>query len=309
MDAQTPEHISLGVTDLSISPLGMGTNAWGFSNRADPDKGPTFDAAIASGVNFIDTAEVYNFGGSERTVGLSIQKSRPDVVLATKFFPYPWRLSKSSLTTALRRSLKRLGIPQVDLYILHFPIPPVPLETWVEALADVQQAGLTRAVGISNCSLDQMRRAHAVFARHDIHLASDQVEYSLLHRTPEHSGLLEACRELGVTMVAYRPLGYGLLTGKYRLENLPAVLHGRLIRKADLLRVTPLLDLLRELARNHDKTLSQIALNWIVRKGAVPIPGAKNPFQAAENAGALGWRLTPAEIAALDRVSEPLQNE
>lgn len=309
MDAQTPEHISLGVTDLSISPLGMGTNAWGFRNRADPDKGTTFDAAIASGVNFIDTAEVYNFGGSERTVGLSIQKSRPDVVLATKFFPYPWRLFKSSLTTALRRSLKRLGIPQVDLYILHFPIPPVPLETWVEALADVQQAGLTRAVGISNCSLDQMRRAHAVFARHDIHLASDQVEYSLLHRTPEHSGLLEACRELGVTMVAYRPLGYGLLTGKYRLENLPAVLHGRLIRKADLLRVTPLLDLLRELARNHDKTLSQIALNWIVRKGAVPIPGAKNPLQAAENAGALGWRLTPAEIAALDRVSEPLQNE
>jgi aryl-alcohol dehydrogenase-like predicted oxidoreductase len=309
MDAQTPEHISLGVTDLSISPLGMGTNAWGFSNRADPDKGPTFDAAIASGVNFIDTAEVYNFGGSERTVGLSIQKSRPDVVLATKFFPYPWRLSKSSLTTALRRSLKRLGIPQVDLYILHFPIPPVPLETWVEALADVQQAGLTRAVGISNCSLDQMRRAHAVLARHGISLASNQVEYSLLHRTSEHSGLLEACRQLGVTMVAYRPLGYGLLTGKYRLENLPAVLHGRLIRKADLLRVTPLLDLLRELARNHDKTLSQIALNWIVRKGAVPIPGAKNPFQAAENAGALGWRLTPAEIAALDRVSEPLQNE
>jgi len=309
MNPLPSERIPLGLTALRISPLGLGTNAWGFRNRADPGKGPTFDAALASGVNFIDTAEVYNFGGSERTIGLSLLKSHPEIVLATKFFPYPWRLSRSSLTAALRRSLKRLGIPQVDLYILHFPVPPVPLEIWVEALADVQQAGLTRAVGISNCSLDQMRRAHAVLARHGIPLASDQVEYSLLHRTPEYSGLLEACREFGVTMVAYRPLGYGLLTGKYRLEDLPAVLHGRVIRKADLLRVTPLLDLLRELARNHDKTLSQVALNWIVRKGAVPIPGARNPSQAAENAGALGWRLTPAEVAALDRVSEPLQNE
>jgi aryl-alcohol dehydrogenase-like predicted oxidoreductase len=154
-----------------------------------------------------------------------------------------------------------------------------------------------------------MRRAHAVLDRRGIPLASNQVEYSLLHRTPEHSGLLAACRELSVTMVAYRPLGYGLLTGKYRLEDLPAVLHGRFVRKADLLRVTPLLDLQREFAGRHGKTPSQVALNWIVCKGAVPIPGAKNPNQAAENAGTLGWHLTPAEIAALDRASEPLQNE
>ncbi len=206
-------------------------------------------------------------------------------------------------------SLKRLGIPRVDLYILHFPVPPVPLETWVEALADAHQAGLTRAVGISNCSLEQMLKAYAVLARRSIQLASNQVEYSLLHRTPEHTGLIGTCREMGVTMVAYRPLGYGLLTGKYKLEDLPAVLHGRLVRKADLLRVMPLLDLLRELAGNHTKTPSQVALNWIVCKGAVPIPGAKNPLQAAENAGALGWRLGPGEVAALDRVSEPLQNE
>jgi aryl-alcohol dehydrogenase-like predicted oxidoreductase len=113
---------------------------------------------------------------------------------------------------------------------------------------------------------------------------------------------------MGVTMVAYRPLGYGLLTGKYRLEDLPATLHGRYIKKTDLLRVTPLLDLLRELAGTHGKTPSQVALNWIMSKGAVPIPGAKNPRQAAENAGALGWRLEPAEVEALDRVSDPLSH-
>jgi len=306
MNPQLPERIPLGLTDLRISPLGMGTNAWGFRDRADPEKGPTFDAALESGINFIDTAEVYNFGGSERTIGLSLQKSRPEVVLATKFFPYPWRLSKSSLTAALRSSLTRMDISQLDLYILHFPVPPVPLETWVEALGDVHKAGLTRTLGISNCSLAQMRKAHAVLDRHGIPLGSNQVEFSLLHRAPERSGLLEACRELGVTMVAYRPLGYGLLTGKYKLEDLPATLHGRYIKRAELLRVTPLLDLLHEIAVKHAKTPAQVALNWIVCKGAVPIPGAKNPRQAAENAGALGWRLDSAEVEALDRVSSPL---
>jgi aryl-alcohol dehydrogenase-like predicted oxidoreductase len=286
----------------------MGTNAWGFRNRLDPAKGPTLAAALESGVNFIDTAEVYNFGGSELTLGLFIQKFRPDVVLATKFFPYPWRLTRSSLTAALRSSIERLDVPRVDLYILHFPVPPVPLETWVEALADVQQAGLTWAVGISNCSVTQMRRAHAVLVRRGIPLASNQVEYSLLHRSPERSGLLAACRDLGVTMVAYRPLGYGLLTGKYKLEDLPAVLHGRFIRKADLLRVTPLLDLLRELGGKHAKTPSQVALNWIICKGAVPIPGAKNPLQAAGNAAAMDWRLDVGEVEALDRVSEPVSD-
>jgi aryl-alcohol dehydrogenase-like predicted oxidoreductase len=308
MNTSPPERISLGATDLRISPLGMGTNAWGFSRRADPEKKPTLEAALEAGINFIDTAEVYNLGGSEKTIGLLLQKYRAEVVLATKFFPFPWRLAKSSLTAALRASLGRLGVPNVDLYILHFPVPPLPLEAWVEALADVQRAGLTRAVGISNCNPEQTRRAHSVLDGSGIPLASNQVEYSLLKRTAERSGLLKTCQELGVTLVAYRPLGYGLLTGKYTLEDLPSTLHGRIVKRADLQRVEPLLELLRKLARSHGKTPSQVALNWILCKGAVPIPGAKNPRQAVENAGALGWRLDAAEVEALDQASEPLSN-
>jgi aryl-alcohol dehydrogenase-like predicted oxidoreductase len=304
MNAQIPERVCLGASDLKISPIGMGTNAWGFPRRADPEKRPSFDAAIEAGINFIDTAEIYNFGGSERTLSLFLQKSRQELVLATKFFPYPWRLSKASLTEALRASLKRLGVPNVDLYILHFPVPPVPFETWIEALAEVQRAGLTRQVGISNCNAAQTRKAQAILAEYGIRLASNQVEYSLLHRNAENNGLLSTCQEMGVTLVAYRPLGYGLLSGKYRLEHLPAFLHGRVIRRADLRRITPLLDMLRECARNHSKTPSQVALNWIVCKGAVPIPGAKNPLQAGENAGAMGWRLEAAEVEALDQASE-----
>jgi aryl-alcohol dehydrogenase-like predicted oxidoreductase len=306
MNNPLPERISLGASALRVSPLGMGTNAWGFSRRADPEKQPTLAAALEAGINFIDTAEVYNMGGSEKTLGRLLPKYRKEVVLATKFFPYPWRLAKSSLTAALHASLQRLGVPNVDLYILHFPVPPVPLETWVEALADVQQAGLAAAVGISNCGPEQTRRAQAVLARHAIPLASNQVEYSLLNRAAERNGLLDTCRELGVSLVAYRPLGYGLLTGKYKPEDLPAILHGRLIRRADLQRVSPLVGLLGRLAESHGKTPAQVALNWIVCKGAVPIPGAKNPNQAAQNAGALGWRLEAAEVEALDRASENL---
>ncbi len=303
MDNRIPERISLGQTDLRISPLGLGTNAWGFRHRGDPSKLPTLEAALAGGINFIDTAEVYLFGGSEKTLGLLLPKHRTEVVLASKFFPYPWRLTRFSLKAALQCSLQRLGVAQLDLYILHFPVPPVPLETWVDALADVQQAGLTRAVGISNCNAQQTRRAQAVLVKHGLALASNQVEYSLLNRSAERKGLLETCQELGVTLVAYRPLGYGLLTGKYKPEDLPAVLHGRLIQKADLRRVSPLIELLGELGRSHGKTPAQVTLNWIVCKGAVPIPGAKNPTQAAQNAGALGWRLEPAEVDALDRES------
>jgi aryl-alcohol dehydrogenase-like predicted oxidoreductase len=151
-----------------------------------------------------------------------------------------------------------------------------------------------------------MRRAQAILASHGIPLASNQVEYSLLNRSAERSGLLETCRELGVTLVAYRPLGYGLLTGKYKPEDLPAVLHGRLVWRSDLQRVSPLIELLGELARSHGKTPAQVALNWIVCKGAVPIPGAKNPDQAAQNAGVLGWRLEAAEVQALDKEAAPL---
>ena len=303
MAEQLPERISLGGSDLRVSPIGIGTNAWGRPFQADPQKQTTFDSILASDVNFIDTAEFYQLGGSERTLGQFLQESRQGVVVATKFFPFPWRVGKPWMIPALRASLRRLRIPQVDLYMLHFPSPPVPPGVWFQALADAREAGLTRAVGISNCSPHLMRQAHTILARRNIPLASDQVEYSLLARRAERNGLLAACRDLNVTLVGYRPLGYGLLTGKYRIEDLPAVLHGRRITPAYLQRITPLIDLLREMARRHGKTPSQVSLNWVICKGVIPIPGAKNPAQAAENAGALGWRLEAGEVAALDEAS------
>jgi aryl-alcohol dehydrogenase-like predicted oxidoreductase len=133
------------------------------------------------------------------------------------------------------------------------------------------------------------------------------VEYHLLNRKVERNGVLARCRELGVTLIAYSPLGRGLLTGKYTPEARPKGLRGLLTGRARLAAIQPLLTLMREIGQGHGgKTTSQVALNWLMVKGVVPIPGAKSGRQARDNAGALGWRLSEAETAALDEASMKL---
>ena len=163
---------------------------------------------------------------------------------------------------------------------------------------------LIDAVGVSNCNLDQTRRAYALLHRRGIPLACNQVEFSLLKRDPERSGLLSLCRDLGVTLVAYRPVAGGLLSGKYTLDNPPKGLRGFMVSRVDIKNSQPLLQQMRQIGEAHGgKTPAQVALNWLICKGALPIPGATRVQHIHENAGALGWRLTGDEIAALDAAS------
>ena len=165
------------------------------------------------------------------------------------------------------------------------------------------QSGLARAVGVSNYSREQTLRAHDLLTRQGIPLASNQVRFSLLDRKAERNGLLLACRERGITLIAYSPLAQGLLTGKYTLQQ-PLTGDRRRRLGRYLAPVQPLITLLRSMGEARDgKTPAQVALNWVVAKGAVPIPGAKNARQAQENLGALGWQLTQDEIAILDQAS------
>ncbi len=309
------ETITLGNTEIRISPLGIGTWAWGDrffwnygSDYSAEDVRAAFVAAVETGINFFDTAEVYGMGRAERFLGeLTAQTTEP-VVIATKFFPFPWRVRRAAMKRALHLSLKRLGKESVDLYQIHFPWPPRSPDFWVRALGEMVQAGLTKAAGVSNFNAEQMRRAHAILAAQGITLASNQVHYSLLHRAPETNGVLAACKELRITLIAYSPLEMGLLTGKYSPENPPRGIRSRRYTKAYLARIQPLIGLMREIGRAHgNKTPAQVALNWVICKGAVPIPGAKNARQAESNAGALGWRLTEEEIAALDNASAQIQ--
>ena len=297
------DRIELGSSGLQVSPLGVGTNNWGSLHEADPNLRPVFEAAIEAGINLFDTAEVYNLGGSEKTFGQFLPSARQQAIITSKFFPYPWRWQASTLKKALLASLERLKIEQIDLYLVHFPLPPRSIETWVEALAEVKAAGLVRAVGVSNYSLEQMRRAHALLARHHIPLACNQVEYNLLKRGVEQNGLLSLCKELGVTLVAYRPLASGLLTGRYSVDHPPQGLR-RMVSRRDLQRAHTLVELLTQIGKAYDcKTPSQVALNWLICKGTLPIPGASRVPSLEQNVGALGWRLSEADVAALDQAS------
>jgi aryl-alcohol dehydrogenase-like predicted oxidoreductase len=149
-----------------------------------------------------------------------------------------------------------------------------------------------------------MHLTHQVLSKRGVPLASNQVNYSLLNRNVEKNGLLKACKELGVTLIAYSPIAKGVLTGKYTTEITPPGMRENSYDKERLTQVQPLIRLMREIGQAHnDKSPPQVALNWLICKGAVPIPGAKNGHQAHENAGALGWRLTDEEVTALDETS------
>jgi aryl-alcohol dehydrogenase-like predicted oxidoreductase len=174
----------------------------------------------------------------------------------------------------------------------------------MEGLLLCIEDGLTRTVGLSNFDPAAMLRAYTRLARNNVALASNQVHYSLLNRTVEKNGLLARCIELGIRLIAYSPLEMGLLTGKYTPEHLPpgnrALLYFNTVG-----RIVPLLKLLTELGQDHGgKSNAQVALNWTIRKGTLPIPGAKTADQALENAGALGWELTDEEVERLDAMSD-----
>ena len=305
--AEIPESVQF----LHSVEIGLGAWAWGDrlvwsygSNYNDADIEEGFRVSLENGVTMVDTAEVYGNGRSERLLGGFLKKTEAPVIVATKFFPMPWRFRRASVTRALRHSLERLGLEHVDLYQIHWPSPIVPIEQYVEGLVSAHRLGLTRAVGVSNYDQNQMQRAVTTLARHDIPLASNQVEYHLLNRSVEKNGLLARCQELGVRLIAYSPLAMGLLTGKYSPENPPAGVRGNKYA-AILKELQPLLKLMNEIGQDHNsKTASQVAINWCICKGTLPIPGAKNVRQAEMNAGAAGWRLTPEQVKALDDASD-----
>ena len=305
-----------GQNVLSGVSFGVGTWAWGDrlfwgygSGYAQDEVRQAFEFSLEAGIRLFDTAEVYGQGQSELLLGDFIRAAREkspqeQLLVATKFMPFPWRLSRSSLLRALRGSLRRLGLSQVDLYQIHQPLPPVNVDTWMAGLVEATQAGLTRAVGVSNYDVSRTQRSYDALIREGIHLASNQVEYSLLNRKIEKDGLLKLCQDLDITLIAYSPLAMGVLTGKYTPENPPKGVRGGRYNRRLLQRIVPLLTLMRKIGAAHSgKTPAQVALNWVICKGALPIPGAKNLAQAEQNVGALGWQLTEEEVAALDAAS------
>ncbi|MGK7926984.1 MAG: aldo/keto reductase [Spirulina sp.] len=309
----------LGKNGLQVTALGIGTWAWGDTLFWNYGKAygvtqveEAFNAAIAAGITFFDTAEIYGLGKSETLLGQFMQNQKDiSVDIATKYGPAPWRFFGSAVTDAVTESLKRLQVPTVTLYQVHWPFAfLMSQETLMNALADEVQKGRIKAIGVSNYSAEQMRESYEILAKRDIPLAVNQVQYSLLHRKIESNGILKTARELGITILAYSPLAQGLLTGKYTAKRKIKPDGARKIdpRFSDrgLEKIAPLTHLLQELSDRYEKTPSQISLNWLISQGdMIPIPGAKNAGQVIDNAGALGWRLNQEDIEKLSEISRP----
>jgi aryl-alcohol dehydrogenase-like predicted oxidoreductase len=310
------EATKLSVSNISLSSLGIGTWAWGDrlfwgygSDYGEKEVQKAFEAAIAGGINFFDTAEVYGLGESERLLGKFLKQTTQPVQIATKYFPLPWRVTKQAVADALTASLKRLQVEQIALYQVHMPFDFfMNKATLMEALAEQVKRGYILSVGVSNYSATQMQQAHDLLAQYDVPLAVNQVRYSLLTKKIEQNGILETARKLGVTILAYSPLDQGLLTGKYTPDTANQVQGARKLDPKfsvkGLNEIDPLINQLKQLGEKYQKTTVQVALNWLISQGnVIPIPGAKNARQAEENAGAMGWQLSPEDVEQLRLLS------
>jgi len=298
--------------------MGMGAMTWGHPTGTarwtpaqlayGPSQGPVeeeraLDVSLEAGVKLIDTAAMYANGASERRVG-ELARGR-DVILATKYPPSPFS-NLGDYPKALEASLARLERSCIDLYQAHFPSRRLPIPQLMNLMADAVEAGKVTAVGVSNYSAEEMRLAHAELARRGIPLASNQVQYSLLFRTPEVNGVLDACRELGITLIAYSPLAMGALTGKYSATTRAGGFRRFMpsFRGKAIYAVQPVVERLREIGVRYNKSPSQVALRWLIENETVlPIPVAKNSRQAAENADALSFSLTPDEVEDLSQAT------
>ncbi|WP_332118291.1 aldo/keto reductase [Azorhizobium caulinodans] len=309
------DHRPLGRTGLSVSAIGLGcmgmSEFYGASD--DTQSLATLEAALDAGITFFDTADMYGVGHNERLLGQFLRGKREKVVLATKFGnvrgPNGERLgingSPAYVREACEASLKRLGIETIDLYYQHRVDPKTPIEDTVGAMARLVEEGKVRHLGLSECSVATLKRAHGVHP-----ITAVQTEYSLWTRDAE-AEMLGVCADLGISFVAYSPLGRAFLTG--------AITSTDTLAENDFRRHNPrfqgeafaqnkrLTDALAAFAAARKVTSAQIALAWILNKQphVIPIPGTRRIKYLQENAAAVAIRLSPAEVAELDALFPP----
>ena len=303
----------LGRTGTSVSALGLGCMGMSefYGPRDDQESIRVIHRSLELGMSFLDTADVYGMGHNEELVGRAIRDRRDQVFLATKFGnvrgPKGEWLGVNGRAEYVRQcceaSLKRLGVEVIDLYYQHRVDAEVPIEETVGAMAGLVKAGKVRFLGLSEASAATIRRANQAHP-----IAALQSEYSLWTREPEEE-ILPTCRELGITFVAYSPLGRGFFSGRFKSQsdipagdyrqNAPRFQGANLDRNVELLRRV------EEMAARKGCTSSQLSLAWLLAQGEeiVPIPGTKRIKYLEENAVAAEVRLTPEELAQMEKLA------
>ena len=314
------EYRYLGRTGLKVSELCLGTQTFGWVTE-ETEAFRILDRFVDAGGNFFDTADSYNRGASEAILGKWIKHhgKRSSLVIATKTYfptgegPNDVGLSRKHIVEAVNRSLQRLCTDYIDVYQLHCYDGATPLEETLRALDDLVKAGKVCYIGTSNFAPAHVMKALMLCRLYGwTEIASLQAEYSLLVRSSEWE-LLHLCEEEGIGFLAWSPLAGGWLSGKYRRDSPipPDSRGGRRDRFEDLPeqrvgeKTWDVIEVLSKIAAERGKTPAQIALNWLLSKSSIVIPvfGARTLQQLEDNLGAVGWALTPEEMARLDEVS------
>jgi aryl-alcohol dehydrogenase-like predicted oxidoreductase len=299
----------LGASGIAISAIGLGCMSLSgvYGASSDDDGVALIGDALDRGITLLDTSDAYGAGHNETIVGKAIKGRRGEVVLATKFGNVGGRGGKFAdgrpefVIASCEASLKRLGVEVIDLYYQHRIDPDVPIEDTVGAMARLVQQGKVRALGLSEASPKTIRRAQAVHP-----IAAVQNEFSLLYRT-EAEATLRSTRELGVSFVAYSPLGRGLLTGIVEDPNTMAETDARRrhprFAAENIAANLALVDRIKAIAARKDCTPGQLVLAWLLAQGndIVPIPGTKRTARLKENIDALSVRLSAADVAAIEQ--------
>ena len=298
------------IGSLEVSLVGLGCNNFGWRIDAN-GSAAVIDAAIDSGINFLDTADLYGAGQSEEYLGRALKGRRDKVLIATKFGMKLGDGKEGAKPSYVRQaaedSLRRLNTDHIDLYQLHQPDPGTPIADTLGALGELVHAGKVREIGCSNFSASQLREASQVKG---VHFVSVQNNYSMVHREPE-AEVLPECQHLGLAFLPYFPLANGLLTGKYR-KGQPFPKSSRAEDgfgpKVFTDENLTLVEGLRKFAESRGHTLLELAMSWLASKSVIAsiIAGAKTPDQVKANASSVNWRLTEADLAALNGILTPV---
>jgi aryl-alcohol dehydrogenase-like predicted oxidoreductase len=300
------------IGSLDVTVVGLGTNNFGFGMEAEA-VGPVVDRALEVGINFIDTADSY--GASEERLGIALKGRRDQVVIATKFGSQMGEgkvgAAPAYVRSAAERSLRKLGVDQIDLYQLHRPDPNTPIADTLGALAELVAEGKVREIGCSNFSAAQLEEAERAVKDGAPRFVSVQNQYNLLHRNDEHEAI-PAVEKLGLAYLPFFPLASGLLSGKYHRGEAPP--EGTRLqrwgeRAAGALSDAnfDILDKLTAWSQDHGHNLLDLAIAWLASKPYIAsvIAGATKPEQVSANAAAADWVLSDAELAEVDAIATP----
>ncbi|KAL3909398.1 MAG: hypothetical protein SGILL_008102 [Bacillariaceae sp.] len=309
--------------DLDMGSLGAGLMQWGTTAIDDAivnPKGNLSDETVRllwktcrdKDIVFFDTAEGYGGGTSEIRIREVRQwysenylngQADSNIVVATKYLPTLWRWTRYQFLQAVRASADRLGVEQIDLYFIHTPIHPLPIECFVQWACHAMDLGFIKEIGISNCNADLTRRAEAVANKNGKHVCCNQIMLNLLvWQSEKHQETVQTCHELGIQIAAYSPIGQGLLTDNLTQNKF------RNIRAVKMTGVTypellPLRSQLQTLSQKYRCTMAQVAINWVRGHGAVPLIGIRQVQQVEDVAESLKVALTEDEVRSLDKVS------